>query len=449
MQRPQRLLLLLLLACGTLFPSAAVRAQGRTEPTVVYFPAVGHHVAEPFLSFWRRHGGLRIFGYPISEAHERDGLLVQYFERARMEAPVTCAGTGECPVQLTRVGALVTAHRADPAFVPLALDPPPPATALRRYFPETGHTLAYGFLRFWLRNGGVAVFGYPISEEFTETDPETGRTSTVQYFERARFEWHPEALGTLWEVQLGRLGALLAAEHGVDTTPVPRREGVPDYDPSLFSRSFRLPVLMYHDVGEPAGRYRIPLWRLEHQLDWLLANGYVTVSLEQAYEALLADGPLPERAVVITFDDGTRSQLLAARALAARNMTATFFVVPGRSALGPTELRELRSMGHEIGSHSMTHRLLTRLADGDVRWEAEASRVRLEQWLGAPVRFFAYPGGDWNGRVAGIISACGYQGALAAWGGTRWTRERRWSEPRIEIGGTISLERFAWYVQRF
>jgi len=419
------------------------------SPPVVYFPTTGHHVAEPFLSFWRAHGGLRILGYPLSEAHERDGLLVQYFERARLEASLGCLGKTDCPVQLTRVAAHLTAGRTDPAFAALSLETRPPDTPLRRFFPETGHFLANGFLRFWLRNGGLPVFGYPISEEFTEVDPETGQPVTVQYFERARFSWHPEALGTLWEVQLARLGAELAARDGVETAPVPRQPGVPDYDPALFPRAFRLPVLMYHDIGEPAARYRIPLWRLEQQLDWLLANGYVTISLEQAFEALLADGPLPERAVVITFGDGPRSQLAAARALAARNMTATFFVLPGRSALGAAELRELRSMGHEIGSHSMTHRAMTRLDDGAARWEAETSRRTLESWLGEPVRFFAYPGGDWNPRVASIVSTTGYFGAMAAWGGTRWTREKRWVEPRVEIDGRISLDRFAWYVERF
>jgi len=436
-----------------LFVSLAARpleaASAQVAPSIVYFPATGHHLAEPFLSFWRNHGGVRIFGYPLSEALEREGLLVQYFERARMEAPPGCWGHADCPVQLTRIAALLTAGRTDPAFASLSLQTPPPETPLRRFFPETGHFLSYGFLRFWLRNGGLPVFGYPISEEFSEVDPVTGQTLTVQYFERARFEWHPEALGTLWEVQLGRLGADLALRDGIDTTPVPRQDGVPDYDPALFPRAFRLPVLMYHDVGEPAARYRIPLWRLEQQLDWLLTNGYVTISLEQAFEALLADGPLPERAVVITFDDGTRSQLAAARALAVRNMTATFFVVPGRSALGPAELRELRTMGHEIGSHSVTHRALIRLDDGAVRWEALASRQQLEEWLGEPVRFFAYPGGEWDGRVAAIVALTGYHGAMAAWGGTGWTRERRWAEPRIEIDGRLALDRFAWYVERF
>jgi len=74
----------------------------------------------------------------------------------------------------------------------------------RVYFPETGHTLAYGFLEFWLSNGDLPIFGYPLSEEVNEGGV------TVQYFERAVFEWHPEA-PLAWRVQLRRLGAEASA----------------------------------------------------------------------------------------------------------------------------------------------------------------------------------------------------------------------------------------------
>ena len=65
---------------------------------------------------------------------------------------------------------------------------PPDLAAL--YFPATGHNLTGGFLRAWWERGQVALFGYPISEELTED----GRT--VQYFERARLEYHPDQQGT-------------------------------------------------------------------------------------------------------------------------------------------------------------------------------------------------------------------------------------------------------------
>jgi hypothetical protein len=66
------------------------------------------------------------------------------------------------------------------------------STPTSHFFEETGHNLANAFFTFWLNNGGLAVFGYPISEEIQEVSPTDGKTYTVQYFERNRFEWHPE-----------------------------------------------------------------------------------------------------------------------------------------------------------------------------------------------------------------------------------------------------------------
>jgi hypothetical protein len=86
--------------------------------------------------------------------------------------------------------------------------PPSPAVLA---FAATGATLGGGFRGFWERNGGLAIFGYPISDEFVERSPVDGQSYTVQYFEHARFEYHPEAAGTAYEVQLGLLGRQLTA----------------------------------------------------------------------------------------------------------------------------------------------------------------------------------------------------------------------------------------------
>ncbi|MDE2816611.1 MAG: hypothetical protein OXK81_07920 [Chloroflexota bacterium] len=73
------------------------------------------------------------------------------------------------------------------------------------YFPETGASVSFGFKRFFEERGGVEIFGYPITPEIQEG----GRT--VQYFQRARFEYHPEHAGTRYEVQLGLLGDILTS----------------------------------------------------------------------------------------------------------------------------------------------------------------------------------------------------------------------------------------------
>lgn len=75
--------------------------------------------------------------------------------------------------------------------------------ANRRYFNETGHSLMNGFKAFWETNGGLLQFGFPLTDEFTERNPADDRMYTVQYFERARLEWHPDTA----TVVLGRIGA--------------------------------------------------------------------------------------------------------------------------------------------------------------------------------------------------------------------------------------------------
>lgn len=171
-----------------------------------YFEATGHFVGQPFLKYWQENGGLALFGYPISdrirETDKASGktYVAQYFERARFELHPETGDT----VVLGRLGAITTQPEAAAAPV-----------AGAQFFAETGHNLAGQFLAYWQEHGGLPVFGYPITEERTETSPLDGKEYKVQYFERARFELHPEFAGTPNEVQLGQLGReLYTAQYG-------------------------------------------------------------------------------------------------------------------------------------------------------------------------------------------------------------------------------------------
>ncbi len=75
------------------------------------------------------------------------------------------------------------------------------------YFEQTKHNACFGFLAYWQHFGGLDAFGYPLTEEFTFVDPATGRPTTIQYFERARFEWHPGSTPVRYDVELGRIGS--------------------------------------------------------------------------------------------------------------------------------------------------------------------------------------------------------------------------------------------------
>ena len=171
------------------------------------FAETGQEVCGPFKRGWEAGGGLIRFGLPISaEIQEGNPVTgkertVQYFERARFEYHPEAAGD---EIQLGLLGRVVAAGReAERPFRPMQRFPD---RANARYFPETSHSLAGGFKLYWEDNGGLDVFGLPISEEFEEVNPADGNTYIVQYFERARFEYHPEHQGTPYETQLGHLG---------------------------------------------------------------------------------------------------------------------------------------------------------------------------------------------------------------------------------------------------
>lgn len=215
---------LILLILGTAIPGSAVAADSAT-PDRVYFPQTGHYLSYGFLDYWRLHGDLAVFGYPLTDemTDPVTGLTTQYFERAVFEwHPDAPAGW---QIQLRRLGAdRVTNRLTEPAFQPIAS-----GDAGCDFFAPTGHQICNHFLNYWESNGALAIFGYPLSEPFTENG------FIVQYFERARFEWHPENAGTPYQVLLGQLGRDAADDGHVDQTPEPASSDVPDYAPQLFN----------------------------------------------------------------------------------------------------------------------------------------------------------------------------------------------------------------------
>jgi hypothetical protein len=179
-----------------------------TAPDGQLFPATGHSLRGSFRAFWEAHGGLARFGYPITdEIIEPDAgsgrpRAVQYFERARFEFFPEHAGTPN-EVQLGLLGvAILNRFGVDWSLQPRVAGAPPDCL----YFEATGHSLCSPFRARWEALGGLQLLGQPITEPFPATHPETGQVYTVQYFERARFEHHPENAGTSSEVLLGLLG---------------------------------------------------------------------------------------------------------------------------------------------------------------------------------------------------------------------------------------------------
>ncbi len=173
--------------------------------SLAYFAPVQHTLRGPFLAYWQAHGGLPVFGYPISEefpevsATDGKTYTVQYFQRNRFELHPEFAGTPN-EVELGLLGVELTKDRSFPPGVAA------PTDATHVWFPPVQHNLSGPFYAYWQAHGGLAIFGYPISEPFQEVNATDGKTYTVQYFQRNRFELHPEFAGTPNEVLLGLLG---------------------------------------------------------------------------------------------------------------------------------------------------------------------------------------------------------------------------------------------------
>ena len=177
---------------------------GRAQADTHTFPETGHTVRGLFWQYWQQHGGLAQQGYPISEElSEKSDLngqsyTVQYFERAVFEQhPENKPPYNVLLAQLGTFRYQAKYPQGAPGQQASQVNP--------RRFPETGHTVGGTFRTYWEGHGGLAQQGYPISDEFTEVSDLNGKPYTVQYFERAVFEKHPENAPP-YDVLLAQLG---------------------------------------------------------------------------------------------------------------------------------------------------------------------------------------------------------------------------------------------------
>jgi hypothetical protein len=206
----------LLLASGTVHHNPRSYAQAGSRQ----FPQTGYTVQGRFFDYWQQNGGLAQQGYPIStELREVSGIdgktyTVQYFERAVFE--LHPENQPPYDVLLSLLG-VFEYGRKYPQGAPGEV---PNNSRDSVLFPQTGKRLGGRFLGYWQTHGALPQQGYPISNEFTEQSDLNGKTYTVQYFERAVFELHPEYAGTPYEVLLSQLGTFHFRDVYLDPPPI-------------------------------------------------------------------------------------------------------------------------------------------------------------------------------------------------------------------------------------
>ena len=201
--------LLLALWCLTLFPTPLL-ASTQVRSSVAADPIV--HGA--MLRYFKQMGGEAVLGAPLTNELQEDGLVVQYFENARLEW-----WPRRNEVRLSPLGRLLYPH-----WRFFAGEEAVKQTSAQQYFPETGHAVRFAFLEFFQKHGGVKTFGLPISGMLPADDD---WHNAVQYFERAVFRYDPTKAGTPGQVQLAPLGrAFLVLRDPSQQVPVqPERTG--------------------------------------------------------------------------------------------------------------------------------------------------------------------------------------------------------------------------------
>jgi peptidoglycan/xylan/chitin deacetylase (PgdA/CDA1 family) len=226
-----------------------------------------------------------------------------------------------------------------------------------------------------------------------------------------------------------------------------------------------LPVLMYHEIAarpETASRLAVPPEAFEAQLEYLATNGFTTLTASAFAVAVATGAPLPERTVVLTFDDGFADFHERALPLLSRyGFTATVFVTTGWMAdagkhsagrrpgpmLSWSQIAEAAAAGIEIGAHSHQHPQLDQLAKDRLRIELTLSKSLLEDRLGMAVPGLAYPFGYSSSPVRRMVTQAGYAYACAVANLMANAGHDQFALPRLTVKAATGLGAFSRAVQ--
>jgi peptidoglycan/xylan/chitin deacetylase (PgdA/CDA1 family) len=187
--------------------------------------------------------------------------------------------------------------------------------------------------------------------------------------------------------------------------------------PDWESHTEPVPILEYHVLGPaPADAAYPELYvtrpDFHRQMDWLRDHGYEAVTLEQVEEAWYHGGTLPPKPVVLSFDDGYRSQFTYALPELRRHGWAGVLNLKAEgSDLYESNVRAMIAAGWELASHTIHHLDLTTLDAATLREEVAGSRRMLRREYGVSVRDFCYPAGRFDKAVIDAVKAAGYTGA--------------------------------------
>ncbi len=235
------------------------------------------------------------------------------------------------------------------------------------------------------------------------------------------------------------------------TNPAPRPPA-PAKPRIVHPHNRAVPILMYHVVGTapasaPYPRLYVRRADFAGQLAWLRAHGYHAVSLLRVYDYWKHGYALPQRPIVLTFDDGYREDFTNVRPLLARRHWPGVLNLAVRNLLdGKLTVPQIRLMIHqgwEIDAHTINHLDLTTIGSSDLRHEVAGSRTWIRRRFHVPVDFFCYPSGRYNARVVAAVRAAGFFGATIEGFGPASPRDGLLTLPRIRVDGADGVSGLA------
>ncbi len=186
-----------------------------------------------------------------------------------------------------------------------------------------------------------------------------------------------------------------------------------------------MPIFCYHHVRDwvksdtkDNRAYIISPSDLEAQLKWLKAEGYNSVSSEQIYEYYANGKALPDKPIMLSFDDNDDSQYTKALPLLTKyGFKGTFFImtvtIGQENYMTAEQLKQLDSEGHDVQPHTWDHHMVTKYTtDADWQRQIVGPKETLEKLLGHATPYFAYPFGIYNAASAKKIASYGYKAAF-------------------------------------
>lgn len=213
-----------------------------------------------------------------------------------------------------------------------------------------------------------------------------------------------------------------------------------------------VPILIYHHIGISPGDsiYYVSPEEFDRQMVLLYTWGYRTISIQQMVDAIRHGSDLPNRPIILTFDDGSETVFTTAMPIMQKyGFTGTAFVVFNYIGAGlymdADQIRNLHDSGWEIGSHSLSHVNL-RQRPGKQEDEITSSKIRLETRLGFPIPVFAYPFGANDASSLKLVRESGYIAAVGLGESVRQSAENIYYLYRRDITSTYDLQTFAGFL---